>query len=181
MAQTDEELMLSYQKGDYTAFEVLYAHSSPKVYGYLKKKLITHTEVDDVFQQIFMKIHRSREQYDSQYLFEQWLFVIARSVLLDHYRSKGKNPIDEADTDELKINQLPAPLSQTPGSSSYTEGVDQNILQNLNDEQKKVVEWRVLDDLTYEEIALKLKRSEATVRQIFSRAIRKLRSTGSNG
>jgi hypothetical protein len=50
--QTDEELMLSYQQGDFKAFDKLYARYSCKVYGFLKKR-VRNAPVDDIHQAVW--------------------------------------------------------------------------------------------------------------------------------
>lgn len=165
---THEKLMASYKAGDFGAFEKLYQICSPKVYAYLKSKMRGSPDIDDVFQQVFIKFHKSRDQYDPKYLLDQWLFVICRSVLLDHYKKTNKSIED---------------LSQDYQEPSYTPQIEEDLsppsdlkLEQLTEEQKKVVEGKVLDELAYSEIAEKLKKSEATIRQIFSRAIKRLKT-----
>lgn len=176
MSKSTETLMLEYQKGDTLAFEVLYRQVSPKLYGYLLKK-ISREEADDVFQKTFLKIHRFRDQYDPQYRFEQWLFVIARSVLLDHLKQKKRGVMGMIDSTIETIEEIAAPVSQTADVAAYTSQGDAVSLNLLSEQQRQIVELRVSDDLSYREIANRLKQSETNVRQIFSRAIKKLRSS----
>lgn len=49
-------------------------------------------------------------------------------------------------------------------------------VEGLSAEQKQVIEWRYLDDLTFEDIGKRLQKSEVGVRQILSRAVKKLRA-----
>ncbi len=155
----DETLMQSYQKGDIAAFGELYRRYSPRVYGYLKTRLTRKEERDEVFQQIFLKLHRSKDGFSPKYKFVQWLFVIARTGLIDHFRKNQKAKVDWPQID-------PSP----------SEGLSENDwLKNLTLEQRNVVNWRIIDELSYEEIAQRLKKTTPTVRQILSRTIKKLR------
>ncbi|MBU6374364.1 MAG: RNA polymerase sigma factor [Bdellovibrionales bacterium] len=168
--------MKAYQDGDPHAFELLYQKTSSKLYAYLKKKLGKDT--DDVFQLVFLKLHRSRSQYDSKYLFEQWLFVIARSVLLDYQKQKRRfNEGIQVDY-SAEVEEIADPLSQNGVQASYSQVDEVLDLKHLSAEQNEVIKLRVLDDLTYGEIAEKLNRTEVGVRQLFSRAIKKLRAEG---
>lgn len=168
--------MKAYQGGDFHAFDRLYQQNSEKLYAYLKKKL--GSEADDVFQLVFLKLHRSRAQYDSKYLFEQWLFVIARSVLLDYLKQKRRLnkglPVDSS----AEVEEISDPVSQSDPGSSYDQ-IEALDLRQLSTEQNEVLRLRVLDELTYSEIAEKLNRSEVSVRQLVSRAIKKLRTAKS--
>jgi RNA polymerase sigma-70 factor, ECF subfamily len=173
----DETLMKSYQAGDLAAFDVLYQRNAGRVYGYLKARLPRAEERDEVFQQIFLKFHRCRERYSSQYSFSQWLFVISNSVLMDYLRSRNRSPSDLATADLSEAETIPSPLSQTEGTPAYEDTGVTEALSGLQPEQRQVVSWRVFDELSYEEIASRLNRSEASVRQIISRALRKLRAS----
>jgi len=168
----DEALMQAYQTGDLPAFEELYRRSSGRVYGYLKSRLARPEERDEVFQQIFLKLHRTRSQYSIEHSFSQWLFVISKSVFIDYLRKKRRSPADLGTAEINEIEKIHAPLSQNEGVQAYSK---MEALASLTIEQQKVVGWRVLDELSYQEIASKLNRSETSVRQILSRALKKLR------
>jgi RNA polymerase sigma-70 factor (ECF subfamily) len=118
-----------------------------------------------------LKLHKTRFQFDPKYLFDQWLFVIARSVMLDYLKQKKRYETHIINEDPSEIAD---PLSQMDHPHSYTQ-VEMPEVAGLSKEQKEVLMLKVMDDLTYREIAEKLKRTEVGVRQIFSRAIKKLK------
>ncbi len=176
---TDEALMGAYQQGDTSAFETLYDRYAGRVYGYLKRRLSRREEQDEVFQQIFMKLHRSRSQYSSRYPFSQWLFVISRSVLLDYQRKRGISPTEIATAGIESLETVP---SRTSGLEPF-DGLETRShvdapWDRLTPEQSQVIQWRVLEERSFAEIAARLSRSEASVRQILSRALKKLRQSG---
>ena len=80
---TDEKLMKLYQQGDYEAFQVLYERHNRKVYNYLLKRLSDDDPLEDIFQNIFVKLHKSRMKYDHKFLFLKWLYTLSRNELLD--------------------------------------------------------------------------------------------------
>lgn len=169
---TEEELMRRYREGDSAAFDMLYQRHSGKVYAYLRKKLSSQEEAEEVFQATFMKFHRSRQIYDPKYPVLQWLFVIVKSSLTDHYRKLGRQvPI----TDQA-IENYSDISSQNERDEALSEERVATILQGLPPDQREIVERRVIKEDSYEEIAMSLKRSEAGVRQIVSRALRKLKN-----
>ena len=178
MTEQDDEaqmtaLMQAYQAGDLAAYQVLYQKSAGRVYGYLKGRLKRPEERDEVFQQIFFKLHRTRARYSSEYSFYQWLFVISKSVLFDYLRKKGRESNDLATEGVEELEKIAAPESVPVDPDSEREVA--KTLGVLTSEQKQIVNWRVLDELSYEEIAAKLNRSELSVRQILSRSLKKLR------
>jgi RNA polymerase sigma factor (sigma-70 family) len=171
---SDENLMRLYQQGDSAAFEALYKRHSAQVYGYLKTRLESRVEADEIFQAVFLKFHRLRLKYDPSYPVLQWLFVISKSVLIDHFRKKQRQIQIEVD---VPLESISGGLSQKQGSSALKElQAEELALASLSDEQRQVIQWRVLDDLSYEQIAERMNRSEVSIRQTFSRSIRKLRT-----
>jgi RNA polymerase sigma-70 factor (ECF subfamily) len=138
----------------------------------LRKKLKSPEEIEELFQASFLKFHKSRGKYDPTYAVLQWLFVIVRSLLIDHYRKVGRQ-IEVTDT---PVENFSETMSQNHNEPSLiTERVDA-LLESLPDEQRDIVTRRVINDQTYEEIALSLNRSEQSVRQTVSRALKKIKS-----
>ena len=166
-----ESLMKAYVLGDdLSAFEKLYRQLSPKVYGYLKLRLSKKEDVDEVFQKTFAKFHSSRQHYDPKYPVLQWLFVIARSTLLDHLKSDNRK-------ENLKSKVLFENLSQTEGVPSLSHQMASMKLKSLGPDAQEIVNLRVVDELSFEEIANRLGKSETNIRQILSRSLKKLRNS----
>jgi RNA polymerase sigma factor (sigma-70 family) len=166
--------MSAYQAGHYPAFEELYRRHSGKVYGYLKKRISQPTAIDEVFQAVFLKLHQARGRYRKDFPFTQWLFVIARSVMLDHFRKEKRQvELDDARTVE-ELEGVPAPVAASNSSAEETQST-QDLLRGLKQQHQQIVRWRILDELTYEEIARRSSLSTANVRQIFHRALKALR------
>lgn len=169
---SDEELMAQYVAGDDSAFEKLYQKHSGKVYAYLRKKMNSSQEVDELFQTSFLKFHRFKRKYNSRYPVLQWLFVIVRSTLIDHYR-KNSRQIEVADA---PVESFSEAMSQNHGNPSLISARVDDLLERLPTDQREIVTRRVVDDQTYEEIAASLNRSEDSIRQTVSRALRKMKT-----
>jgi len=159
--------MLRYQSGDEGAFAELYRRYNQRVYAYLSRRLNERDWRDDVFQMVFTKLHRTRHQYDPTYRFDQWIFVMTKTVLLDFWKTTGQT------TQRYYSAHGEVPETQSQISESNSE----ISLEGLTSDQKTALKLRFFDDLSYGEIAGRLGRSEPTVRQIVSRALRKLRGS----
>ncbi|WP_027716570.1 RNA polymerase sigma factor [Desulfuromonas sp. TF] len=166
----DEELMLAYIDGDMEAFEALYERHKNRVFGFLMARLKDRSEAEDVFQAIFVKLHRSRDKYRQEIPFLPWLFTLARNTLIDHIRKRdayGKH----VTVSEKTVETYVAPVSDTSSiDAAFAE------LSRLNDSQRKALELRFNQGLTFAEIADQMQISVDNSRQIISRAVRKLRS-----
>jgi RNA polymerase sigma factor (sigma-70 family) len=158
---------------DYSAFTRLYELHSGRVHAYLGRKLSNPEEVDEVFQKVFLKLHQTRSRYNPAYPFTQWLFVIAKTACLDHFRRQGRRPATESI--EAFGDVFKAELSQDPGSVAFKGEKELTILEDLPPDQRAALEMRVIEEKSYDEIAAALKKTEQNVRQLVSRALRKLR------
>ena len=76
-------LMTAYQAGSMPAFEHLYARLAPPLLSYLTSLSRDRTRAQDLLQEAFLQIHRSRHAYRPDLPVRPWVFTIARNQLLD--------------------------------------------------------------------------------------------------
>jgi len=164
--RSDEELMTLYQSGDYAAFECLYQRHSGRVFQYLKGKVSVEA-AKDLLQETFLKIHRSRSQYQPQYPFLPWLFTIARNSLNDFFKSSDQKVIKIG----IDMDSLPGAL--LPIGSEHDLSA---ALSGLPHVQRRAIELRYLNDWSFEKIAEEMNTTPENSRQIISRGIKKIRS-----
>ncbi|SFB97329.1 sigma-70 family RNA polymerase sigma factor [Pseudoalteromonas denitrificans] len=103
---SDELLMLDYSKGDLKAFEVLYTKHKGPLYRYFMRQCTDKSKVDELFQEVWHKLIKAKENYQPQAKFTTWLYHIAHNVLIDEYR---KFKIVGSDNNE--INEMPAAIN----------------------------------------------------------------------
>jgi len=163
---TDEELMVLYQSGQTEAFDCLYQRYGSRVYGFFRSRLQDSTLIEDAHQSAFMKLHQARRQYDPSFPFAPWLFTVCRSALFDLLRSRQRlNQREKWDPEAMENAQ----------ASHQTEPTELPDLRILPERQRRVLEMRYLEDLSFDEIAHRLETSPTNVRQWVSRAVRKLK------
>lgn len=164
--QTDEELMALYQEGSEEAFKVLYSRHSAKIFGYLKSRTKSAQEATDLFQEVFVKIHRSKHLYNRSLPVLPWIFSVTHSVLVDGRRSAER----KKEVFDYDFDQLPQPELSESKLASVTPMMDR-----LPENQGVALQMRYLDEKTFEEIAETLKTSPMNVRQIISRGVKNLK------
>ena len=165
----DEELMILYQGGDFAAFEILYHRHSGRVFEYFKKK-ISIESAQELLQETFEKLHKSRQKYNSQYPLLPWLFTISRNVLFDFFKAAETKLSGRSSASPILLNNLVARVGE-----SYSPHDLSQILEILPQNQKRAIELRYLRDWTFEKIASDMKTSETNVRQMISRGLKKIR------
>lgn len=86
-----QELMERYQAGEMEAFDQLYAQLAPPIRGWLRRRRRDPgADVDDLVQETFLQIHRSRHTYTPGRPVEPWAWAIARNVHRMALRRRGR-------------------------------------------------------------------------------------------
>ena len=158
-SDADESQWLSrHLAGDPTAFESLvHAYKKP-IYGFLARCPISAAERDDLFQEIFLKIHRSAHQYDPQRPLKPWIFTIVANTARTYLaRRKTAEPIPESLEDGR------------PSSEQVAETRDQKhrlnlLLKKLPDPQRWVLLLHCCEDITLPDVAETLNMPLGTVK-----------------
>ncbi|HEY1911444.1 MAG TPA: RNA polymerase sigma factor [Vicinamibacterales bacterium] len=83
-------LMQRYLAGELEAFDGIYGALSGRVRGYLLSQCRDAARADDLLQETFLQLHRSRRTYEPGRPVTPWVFAIARHVYLMHRRSTGR-------------------------------------------------------------------------------------------
>jgi len=116
--RTDEQLLADYRAGDKASFSELVARYQRELYHFLVRFLGNRAAAEDVFQESFLQVHQSAEQFDPQRRFRPWLFTIAANKARDLIRSQARRP----------TNPLQASIS--PGDDESGEFID--LMQSAN-------------------------------------------------
>ncbi len=155
-------------------FSAVYDEHVWQVYGFFAYRMRNRADAEDLTQQTFERALKSWSRYDpSRAKVGTWLLVIARNLLVDHYRadrSTGQQPLDEVDSghDALVASPDAPDLGLEPGL--------ERALACLGAREREIVALRFGGDLTGPEIAEIMGLSLANVQQILSRALRRMRA-----
>jgi RNA polymerase sigma-70 factor, ECF subfamily len=90
VSEGDQELralMIRYQGGALEAFQEIYAQLAPGVRRYLFHLAASSDIADDLLQETFLQMHRSRAAYNPDYAVKPWIFGLARNVFLMNRRA----------------------------------------------------------------------------------------------
>lgn len=148
------------------AFKLLYQRFAPKVLGYLRKQLRNQALAEEVFQQTMLRFHETRSRYDQRFPLGPWLFTLTKNCMVDALRREQRRKED------------PLPDSLVAEDAPETPEIPLGVLPET---QRKAVEMRYYQELSFSEIAKNLNVSEANTRQIISRAIKRIRGVMQGG
>lgn len=104
---TDEELLASYAAGDARAFGQLYERHERPVYRYFLRQGAVPSVADDLLQETWMAVIRNAGRFEPRAKFTTWLYTVARSKLVDHWRGREDAvSLDDAanDPDDLPFD-----------------------------------------------------------------------------
>jgi len=90
--KTDEQLLADYRQGDRESFTTLVGRYQRELFHFLVRFLGDKTAAEDVFQEAFLQVHQSAEQFDPARRFRPWLFTIAANKARDLIRSQARRP-----------------------------------------------------------------------------------------
>lgn len=171
------ELISRCQQGDRQAFNRLVMRYQNLVYNFLYRLAPRWENVDDLAQEVFIKVYRSIKQLKDRAQFKSWLHRIAVSVYLDEQRRQKKHR-GRIVTDEGILDKQPD-TGETPGQYMERQELYQRLqsaLEQLPEEFKLAVILRDIQELSYDEIAKTLKCSIGTVRSRIFRGRRLLQT-----
>ena len=172
--------MLAYGQGDAAAFEQLYARYKHQLYQYCLNSCDNEATANELFQEVWIRVIKARSQFKNDSPFNAWLFRIARNIIIDHYRSKGRKPVTES-IDEPQ-SQSVATLKSSLLSPEQMAGIQEretllyNALQQLPDVQREAVLLKHIAGMSTAEIATMVETGVETVKSRLRYATSKLRT-----
>jgi RNA polymerase sigma-70 factor (ECF subfamily) len=166
-----ETLIQRCLRGDQAAWERIVRLHWRKVFNVAYKFVGKHDEAEDLAQDIFLKIFKSLDTFDRRANFQTWLISVSRNLCIDHYRSvrKERETIDR----DVDANQLsPAAADASPiAALEQRDRVSllREALAALPDTLRTAVVMRDIQELSYQDIAERLKLPEGTVKSRINR------------
>jgi RNA polymerase sigma-70 factor (ECF subfamily) len=161
--------MTAYQAGELAAFDEIHDALSPALGRWLRGRVRTAQEADDLLQETFLQMHRARHTYDAAYPVAPWAFAIARHVWLMHRRTLSRRP---QATDA--IDDVPLPVRGEADRYAEREEVRQ-ALAAVPEARRRAVIWHHVFGFSFREIAERLGIRESAAKLRSSRGMADLR------
>lgn len=163
--RTDEELARQARAGSRRSFEELASRYRRRLFVYLRPRVASDEDAEDMVQDTFLKLYRNIEGYDPAYRFSTWLYTSASRLAIDAFR-KGAAVRERIAIDERFEVPDPAPGPEArPGESGLWDAA-----RTLGRDRFRVLWLRYGEDMTIEEIAAVLGRTKLAVRVLLHRA-----------
>ncbi len=177
-------LMLAYQAGDEGAFDQLVHLYAERVFALLTRFLGPVPEREDLVQEVFLRVLRSRERYDPSARFSTWLYRITFNLAVNKLERShptetlSAGPDAEEGGSRALSAQLSDPHAVEPTRELEREDVVMAVraaIATLPENQRMALILAKYQDLPYAEIAKVLSSSEKAVKSLIHRARETLR------
>ena len=162
------------EKGDRVAFDLIFKHYWDPLLLYLSKLIKDRTDAEDLLQNIFVNLWNKAQLGEIQQL-HTWLYGAARKSALFYYRTQSNQKKLIASILDF-IQEEGFSLSDLQQGKELQQIIDQEIAQ-LPAKMKEVFLLSRQEQLSYKEIAERLKISDQTVKKQVSNALNILRNS----
>lgn len=185
MSDPDHELMQRFQEGDAAAFEVLVHKYQGLVLSLVRRYLGSrYPGVDDVGQQVFVRIYRSRHTYEPRAQVKTWIYSIAVNACLNEIRSQRAEKRrsqrtftavfgDRADDDAEGGPDLGDPSAEAPHAHLEQSEVADRVrraVDALPEQQRLALVLTRFHHCSYEDVAASMHTTVPAVKSLLTRA-----------
>ncbi len=153
-------------------FQTFYQENLNLIYRYVYSKVGNREEAEDLTSQIFIKAIRGVHTERGALSVQKWLFQVARTTIADFWRARYRIATSSLDTLLEAGWEGPAQSEAVEINTSPTERV-QRLLQALPEHYREVLNCRFLLNLSIRETATRLGLSEANVKVLQFRALKR--------
>ena len=181
--RTDAEVMLMVKAGDDSAFNYLVQKYRRPMVNFMYRMAHNAAGAEDLAQEVFLRVYRSRESYEASAKFTTWLYRIATNLAVNHARdTRHERPESQVSLDEPDEES-----GHTLDLADGTPSVEENLMQRerlaairqrvqaLPERQRMAVVMHKYQQMDYRQIADVLKLSESATKSLLFRAYETLR------
>jgi|GEM_PF-895338 len=157
-----------------SSHETLYRELFTPLFRYFVFRTKDKEVAEDLTQSTFLKFLLQEDRPHEKQHIKGLLYTIARTLLIDYYRASARRPHVS-----LEANLIDPADEEQSAEATYSTKEDiayvKELLAELSDTEEEIISLRIMADMEYRTIAEITGYSEANVRQLYSRALKKLR------
>jgi RNA polymerase sigma-70 factor (ECF subfamily) len=180
---TDAEVMLELRSGNMAAFDVLLAKYRKPIVHFMFRMVHNQAVAEELAQEVFLRIYRSRETYRAEARFSTWLYRIATNLGVNHARDTRH----ERSASTVYLDEPDAETGTTPDVADMTPSAEADMLRQermkairqhvmaLPERQRTAVLMHKYQGMDYRQIGEVLKLSESATKSLLFRAYQTLR------
>lgn len=182
-AHSDAAIMLRVREGDEAAFTYLIEKYHRQIVHFMFRMVHNQAVAEELAQEVFLRVYRSRESYRAEAKFTTWLYRIATNLGVNHARDNKH----ERAAQTVYLDQPDAETGTTPDVADSRATAEQSMLREermsairqhvmaLPDRQRSAVLMHKYQEMDYKQIGEVLKLSESATKSLLFRAYQTLR------
>jgi RNA polymerase sigma-70 factor, ECF subfamily len=182
-ADSDAQMMLRVKAGDQSAFDYLVAKYRRPMVSFMYRMARNVAAAEDLAQEVFLRVYRSRGNYEASAKFTTWLYRIATNLAVNHARdTRHERPevtvsLDEPDEESGATFELPDGNLTAEQAMVRRERLlaIRRKVEALPEQQRLAVIMHKYQQMDYKQIAQVLKKSESATKSLLFRAYETLR------
>lgn len=180
---SDAQMMLRVKIGDQAAFDYLVAKYRRPMVSFMYRMARNVAAAEDLAQEVFLRVYRSRGNYEASAKFTTWLYRIATNLAVNHARdTRHERPevtvsLDEPDEESGTSFELPDGNLTAEQAMVRRERLlaIRRKVEALPEQQRLAVIMHKYQQMDYKQIAQVLKKSESATKSLLFRAYETLR------
>ena len=180
---SDADIMLRVKSGDQPAFEYLVQKYRRPMVSFMYRMARNAAAAEDLAQEVFLRVYRSRETYEASAKFTTWLYRIATNLAVNHARdTRHERPevqvsLDEPDEETGTTFEVPDASLNAEQAMVRRERMMaiRKKVEALPEQQRLAVIMHKYQQMDYKQIAEVLKKSESATKSLLFRAYETLR------
>jgi RNA polymerase sigma-70 factor, ECF subfamily len=182
-ASSDAEIMLRVKAGDQSAFDYLVQKYRRSMVSFMYRMARNAAAAEDLAQEVFLRVYRSRESYEASAKFTTWLYRIATNLAVNHARDTRHEraettvSLDEPDEETGTTFEVPDAALTAEQAMMRRERLQaiRSKVEALPEAQRLAVIMHKYQQMDYKQIAEVLKKSESATKSLLFRAYETLR------
>jgi RNA polymerase sigma-70 factor, ECF subfamily len=182
---SDAEIMLRVAKGDDAAFDHLVEKFRRPIVSFMYRTTHNQATAEELAQEVFLRVYRSRESYEASAKFTTWLYRIATNLAVNnardtkHERAENQVSLDEPDEESGSTMDVADTRLSVEQQMLRTERLTaiRKVVEALPERQRMAVLMHKYQNMDYKEIAEVLKLSESATKSLLFRAYESLRES----
>lgn len=179
----DAAVMLELRAGNMAAFDLLLGKYRKPIIHFMFRMVHNQAIAEELAQEVFLRVYRSRETYRAEAKFSTWLYRIATNLGVNHARDTRH----ERSAATVYLDQPDEETGSTPDVADLTPGVESRLLRDermqairdfvmaLPERQRNAVLMHKYKGMDYRQIGDVLKLSESATKSLLFRAYQTLR------
>ena len=176
----EQELIIRTQRGDKDAFNPIVRKYQQKIYNLIYQRVRDRETAEDICQEVFLKAWQALPNFKGQSTLYSWLYKIAINCSIDFLRKQNKQFVLSWEELPSHSDEILQAIQKHPSISQILEKKEfRNIVgkavRQLPTGQRRVFHLRYGEELRIKDIALRLNKSEGTIKTHLHHAHRKLR------